>query len=285
MRTFEHTGAVIDAGAPSIKPGANKVDLSTHRRLEKPREPVAIPADPPRGRSLPEAAYGVFQRLFALAVLLVSSPVMLVVAVLIKLDSPGPVLFAGKRTGLSVRVRGAELAGDPSIRAPSGGFQPDQYYWKPRIITFYKFRTMHKDANRLHPEHYWWEFDLTPEEIRGMYYKHEVDPRLTRIGQFLRKTSLDELPNFINVLTGEVALVGPRPEAAELPGLYTEEQLKKFTVKPGLTCLSKVHGRGELSVGEQLDWDLEYVRTRSLALDIKLIFQTAWMVITQRGSF
>jgi lipopolysaccharide/colanic/teichoic acid biosynthesis glycosyltransferase len=101
----------------------------------------------------------------------------------------------------------------------------------------------------------------------------------------LRKTTLDELPNFWNVLKGDVRLVGPRPEAPELLAYYSPEQLLKFTVKPGLTCLSKVQGRGELSVKEQIDCDVEYVRTRTILLDLKILFLTGWIVFTGRGAF
>jgi lipopolysaccharide/colanic/teichoic acid biosynthesis glycosyltransferase len=141
------------------------------------------------------------------------------------------------------------------------------------------------DARERFPELYWWKYELSPEKFRKMYYKLENDPRLTRVGKWLRKTTLDELPNFLSVLRRDVRLVGPRPEVPELQAYYTEEQMLKFTVKPGITCLSKVHGRGELSVQEQIELDLEYVRTRTLALDLKIMFLTVVRAFTGRGAF
>jgi lipopolysaccharide/colanic/teichoic acid biosynthesis glycosyltransferase len=126
---------------------------------------------------------------------------------------------------------------------------------------------------------------VPPDKFQKMYYKLEDDPRLTRVGRWLRKITIDELPNFFSVLRGDVRLVGPRPEAREVQGYYTEEQMIKFTVKPGITCLSKIHGRGELSVQEQIELDVEYVKTRTLALDLKIILLTIWGTISQRGAF
>ena len=144
---------------------------------------------------------------------------------------------------------------------------------------------MWRDALAKYPEYYWWHYDLPQNEIENLYYKLDNDPRVTRAGRWLRRTTLDELPNFYNVLTGDMRLVGPRPEAVEVQGFYSPEQMKKFTVKPGITCLSKIHGRGNLSFQEQVEWDLEYVRTRTLSLDLRILFKTAQMILRGKGAF
>jgi lipopolysaccharide/colanic/teichoic acid biosynthesis glycosyltransferase len=265
-----------------------KADARVHRKLREPRAPIAIPADPPLfspvGLAV-AALYRIAEFAFAASVLLLSMPFLVVIAVLIRWDTPGPVFFVQQRTGRSRRVRGRHIPESRNLVPPEGGFDPDRYYWVPTSIAFVKFRTMYRDAIERFPEYYWWRYDLDPDEVQEMYYKLEDDPRLTRVGRWLRMTSFDEIPNFWNVLNGDLHLVGPRPESVEIQGFYNEEQMLKFTVKPGLTCTSKIYGRGNLPVGEQIAWDLRYVHERSLWLDLKVVFLTIWRVLTQRGAF
>lgn len=216
--------------------------------------------------------------------LLVFSPIMLIEAIFVKVDSKGPALFWHERAAKSQRLRGSELIGREDVRCSEGEFELDREYYVPVRFLFPKFRGMYADSEERFPEYYWWNYDLTPEELQKMFYKLDDDPRVTRAGKLLRKTSLDELPNLWSVLTGKMRLVGPRPEALDFVAYYTPEQMNKFRIKPGITCLSKIHGRGELSVQEQVDWDLEYVRTRSVALDMKILFLTFWLVISRRGA-
>ena len=262
---------------------------SGHERLKERPRPIAIPANNGESVSALESVLTVLYRigeiLLAVIVLLVSLPVMLIIAVFIRIDSPGPVFFRMERTGKSRRVPGSELLDNNSVRPPAEGFKQDRCYCVPTTFPFVKFRTMYVDAAKRFPEYYWWNYDLSQQEVQNMYYKVQDDPRLTRVGQWLRKTSLDELPNFWHILTGEAALVGPRPEGGKIQGFYTEQQMRKFTVKPGLTCLSKIYGRGDLPVGEQIKWDLEYADKRNVWLDIKIVFSTIWLVLTQRGAF
>lgn len=186
--------------------------------------------------------------------LLLALPVIVVTGVLIRLDSPGPIVFRQARVGI-------------------GGIP----------FTFYKFRTMFADAKERFPELYQYRYDH--ETVKTMRYKVIDDPRLTRIGRWLRKTSLDELPNLINVVTGDVALVGPRPEIPDLLPYYETWQLKKFSVKPGVTGFAQVNGRGLLTFQEVISEDLRYIETRSLFVDLRTLFETVIEVVRRQGAF
>jgi len=234
---------------------------------------------------LAEALYRALEILFSLLALLLTLPIMIIEAIIIRIDSPGPILFFHKRAGRSVPTLGRKLVDRDDLKPEGDTFDPDKYYYVPSSFHFVKFRTMYQDALQKHPEYYWWKYDLDQEQLKNMYYKLEDDPRVTRLGKWFRKTTLDELPNFWNVLTGDMRLVGPRPEACEILRFYTPEQLLKFTVKPGITCLSKIHGRGNLSFQEQVFWDVKYVKTRSLRLDLKILFKTFWLIIMGKGAF
>lgn len=229
-------------------------------------------------------AYRAFEFLASLVVLVLTSPLILAQVLIIKLDSPGPALFFQTRYGRSRIVPGSELVGRTDLITPSGRFEPDKRYWVPTTFRFVKFRTMYADANQRFPVLYTYEFD-SHAEFRAAFYKVGDDPRVTRVGRWLRRLTIDELPNLWNVLTGEIALVGPRPENPVYLPYYSAEEMKKMTVRPGITGLAVINGRGELCIGGQLDWDLAYVRDRSVWLDIKTLFLTVWLVITRRGAF
>jgi lipopolysaccharide/colanic/teichoic acid biosynthesis glycosyltransferase len=187
------------------------------------------------------------------ALLVASSPLILLLAIITRLDSSGPALFRQQRVG-----RGGEL------------------------FTFYKCRTMYVDAKERWPELYDYRYETS--EFEKLHYKHADDPRLTRVGRVLRRTSFDELPNLINVVKGELSLVGPRPELPEYALLYDEQQRAKFGVKPGATGLAVVQGRNMLSVAETIKADLEYVRRRSLRLDIEILWRTVSAIVRRRGA-
>lgn len=248
---------------------------------------IAIEAPPPAEDrfSLVDAAYRVFEFSAALAALVVTLPIILLEAAIIRLDSPGRALFFQERCGRSRRVRGSELAGRADVMpAPGTHFEPDKWYWVPTTFRFVKFRTMYVDARQRHPHLYQREFE-SHEQFRAAYHKRDNDPRVTRVGKWLRRLTVDELPNLWNVLCGNVALVGPRPETPNYVHYYSADEMPKFTVRPGVTCLAVVHGRGELNIGESIDWDLEYVRSRTVAMDLRIIFVTAWLVVVRRGAF
>ncbi len=187
--------------------------------------------------------------LLALAFLVLLSPVLLAIAIGVKLTSPGPVLFRQARCGLH-----------------------------GRRFTFLKFRTMRIDAERLKPL-------LEPfNEMDGPAFKMTNDPRVFPFGGFLRRTSLDELPQLWNILRGDMSFVGPRPSVVEEVAQYEPWQRRRLSMKPGLTCLWQVSGRSELTFDEWMRLDLEYIDNWSLWLDVKIALRTIPAVLLGRGA-
>ena len=185
----------------------------------------------------------------ASAVLIAALPVMLAVAVAIKFSSRGPILFAQKRGGL-------------------GG--------KP--FDLYKFRSMSVDAEARKAEL------MKFNERSGPVFKMTHDPRVTAIGRFIRKTSLDELPQLFNVLKGDMSLVGPRPLPKSEEKGYDHWHWRRLDVKPGLTCIWQVTCRHDKDFDRWVRLDLEYIENYSLLLDLKLLIQTIPAVLAQRGA-
>jgi lipopolysaccharide/colanic/teichoic acid biosynthesis glycosyltransferase len=178
-----------------------------------------------------------------------------IVAVAVKLDSPGPVLFRQIRLGI-------------------GG----------RPFTVLKFRTMHLSADeRRHQDHIR-ELLQTGEAATEdtTWAPIAADPRVTGIGGFLRRSHLDELPQFLNVLRGDMSLVGPRPPIPYEVELYEPWQLPRLSVVPGLTGLWQAYGWGRLSFADGVKLDLEYVERRSFGLDLKIILRTLWQMLAGR---
>jgi lipopolysaccharide/colanic/teichoic acid biosynthesis glycosyltransferase len=191
----------------------------------------------------------------AAAILLVATlPIMLAVAAIIRWDSPGPVLFRHPRVG----ARG-------------------------RLFGFTKFRTLYADAKERWPELYAYRY--SPEQVDHLHFKVQNDPRVTRVGAWLRKSTLDELPNLWHVLTGDMALVGPRPEIPEMLSYYDARGLTKFSVRPGVTGLAQVSGRGNLSFHDTVKYDVAYVESRSAWLDVQILAATLWRTIRRDGAF
>jgi lipopolysaccharide/colanic/teichoic acid biosynthesis glycosyltransferase len=204
------------------------------------------------------APVGLLARLVEIAVaatlLTATSPIMLAVALVVRLDSQGPILFRQWRVGVN-----------------------------GRLFRFTKFRTLYADAKERWPELYAYQY--SPAELEGLFFKVKNDPRVTRAGRWLRKSTLDELPNLWHVLTGEMALVGPRPEIPEMLPYYDERGLKKFTVRPGVTGLAQVSGRGNLSFTDTVNYDVDYVERRSGWLDITILASTLYRTIRREGAF
>ena len=201
--------------------------------------------DPSRSTQLLKRMMDVVGAAFALVLL---APWMLLIAVAIRLDSPGPALFRQRRAG-----RGGEL------------------------FEMLKFRTMVADAS---------DAQVVPLDARVVLVpKPRSDPRVTRVGRFLRRTSLDELPQLVNVLRGEMSLVGPRPEEAWVLERYGEAYEFRQEMRPGMTGPMQVHGRGELTFEERMSVEREYVENYSLRKDVQILFQTFAAVISGRGAF
>ena len=184
------------------------------------------------------------------AALLVLSPLLALVALAVRLDSRGPALFRQTRAGL--------------------GAEP---------FEMLKFRTMCADAaDRLREV-------VDIDALAQPAFKVKGDPRVTRVGRVLRRTSLDELPQLINVLRGEMSLVGPRPEEVWLVDRYGEADRFRLEMRPGITGPMQVHGRGELSFQERMSVEREYVENYSLRKDVKILFQTLAAVVSGRGAY
>jgi len=239
------------------------------------------------GLSLPEKAARILYRFVEMALslvaLVVSLPVLAVVWVIVKLDSPGPALFLQQRCARSRPRRGRDIVGDPRYIIADEDYHPDKLYWVPQTFTFVKFRTMYADARERFPELY--DYNYSEAEIETLAFKRESDPRVTKAGRWLRRSTLDELPNFWNVLTGAMRLVGPRPELPEMLPNYKPDQMRKFTVKPGITGLPQINGRGRLSFQETVAYDLDYVESKSVLMDVRILCMTVWRVLTRHGAF
>lgn len=183
--------------------------------------------------------YKFFKRLFDITIsmigLIITSPILLLTAIAIKLESPGSIIFKQERLGLNGKV-----------------------------FKIYKFRSMCVDAEK------------------GGVYEKKGDPRVTKVGKFIRKTSIDELPQFVNILKGEMSLIGPRPALTYHPwpyNEYTEEQKRMFHVRPGVTGWAQVNGRKEVEWPRRIELNVEYVDKMSLYFDLMIFFKTIFKVL------
>ena len=262
--------------AGGLAPGATPPRFGSAHVI--PADQIGLPS-----RSVSRAVYRAFETIVAFLALLVVSPLVLIAALVIRLDSQGAALFRHTRPARSVRMRGRDLVGRPDLIPPTGGYRPDALYCVPSYFTLVKLRTMYVDARTRFPGHYAYKF--TRENFHSQFPTIHDDPRVTRAGQLLRKLSIDELPNLWSVVRGDMALVGPRPEAPEVLQYYAPEEMIKFALKPGITGLAQISGRGLLNWGETIALDLEYVRTRSISLDLKIIMLTILRVVTRHGAF
>ncbi len=200
----------------------------------------------------------------ALVALALLSPLWAAIAIAIRLTSPGPALYRQQRV------------------VGKGG----------REFTVYKFRTMHNNNNdEIHKRAIARFVDgqpLSPVKengVRRVVYKLVDDPRTTPLGKILRKTGLDEVPQFINVLRGEMSIVGPRPPLCYEYEHYTDREKQRLTVLPGITGLYQVTGRSEVTFQQMVDLDLEYIARRSLRLDLWIMARTPWVMLTGKGAY
>jgi lipopolysaccharide/colanic/teichoic acid biosynthesis glycosyltransferase len=202
-------------------------------------------------------------------ILIVLAPFLLAVAAAIRLTSPGPALFVQERYG-------------SRRRRPADGVE-----WEPCTFRCFKFRTMVVEADPSVHAKYVRDFiagDLPPTD-HSVAFKIGTDPRVTSVGRLLRRTSLDELPQLLNVIRGDMSLVGPRPvpiyEVLSYPGDWC---LERLGARPGLTGAWQVHGRGTVRFEEMIQMDLDYVRRPSLVRDLRLLCLTLPCVISRRGA-
>jgi lipopolysaccharide/colanic/teichoic acid biosynthesis glycosyltransferase len=185
-------------------------------------------------------------------------PIMAAIALLIKLDSPGPVLFIQARAG-------------------RGG----------RPFRMFKFRTMWHNVDRSYHEAFLRAFVKGEIEHNGTereIFKPFVESQVTRVGRILRKTSLDELPQLLNILRGEMSLVGPRPNVMWEVEEYESWHRERLVVLPGITGWAQVNGRSSIDFDSIVQYDIEYVRNQSLWLDLRVLWQTAWSILSGRGA-
>ena len=204
------------------------------------------------------------------------APLMLMITIAIKMDSVGGAIFTQERVGTRVRVRNGEKV------------------WELRPFHVYKFRTMHQNANsEIHKtfvKALIEDDDDTLTRVQNgkvkidLKFKIAEDPRVTRVGKFLRKTSLDELPQFWNILKGDMALVGPRPPLAYEVDLYKPEHFRRLESTPGLTGLWQVSARSSVNFEGMVALDVWYVEHQSLWQDVKILFQTPVAVFFGRGA-
>ncbi|MEM1176799.1 MAG: sugar transferase [Acidobacteriota bacterium] len=199
------------------------------------------------------SAYGLKRAMDLIVGLLLlgaGAPFLALVALIVKLDSPGPILVGQRRVGK-----------------------------KGVTFTMWKFRSMHINAEQL------LDGLQDDNEAGGVIFKMKRDPRITRVGRWLRKLSIDELPQLWNVVRGEMSLVGPRPAIQKEVDQYSSTDRRRLDIKPGLTCFWQVGGRSDVPFKEQVQLDIAYVESQSLALDLKLLLQTIPAVILGRGAY
>lgn len=190
----------------------------------------------------------ILDRILSFILIILLSPLFLLIVFLVKISSKGPVLFKQQRVGLN-----------------------------GRRFTLYKFRTMVENAEKLK------QTLSDKNEMEGPVFKIKEDPRITKLGKFLRKTSLDELPQLFNVLFGDMSLVGPRPPLPEEVSQYDLWHRRRLCVKPGLTCLWQVNGRNKINFENWMKLDLEYIDNWSLFLDFKILLKTIPAVLSGSG--
>ncbi len=205
--------------------------------------------------TLPTNEFALFLKRFfdifiSLVTILIFSPFAAIIAILIKLTSPGPVIFVQKRCGLNGRV-----------------------------FNFYKFRSMYEGAELKKAEL------ESSNEMDGPVFKIKGDPRITTIGLFLRRTSLDELPQIWNVLKGDMSIVGPRPPTPTEVDQYERWQRRKLSMRPGLTCIWQISGRNLIRFQEWIKLDLQYIDNWSLWLDIKILLRTIPAILSGKGAY
>lgn len=248
MQTGYETTVAVNGESVAIEPIPSYVQDTFQTQTEEGDNVTCAPYKKDK------LAYRIIKRTFDIVAsilgLIILAPLFVVVAILIKREDGGPVIFTQERTG---------------------------YNNKP--FKMYKFRTMCENAAEMH------KFLLEQNELDGPAFKMKHDPRITKIGRVLRKTSIDELPQLINILKGEMSVVGPRPLPVYETNQMTPQQMTRHLVKPGLTCYWQVMGRTEVPFEEWMELDQKYLEKRSVATDIGLIIMTFRALIAGDGAY
>ena len=186
----------------------------------------------------------------SITALLLATPLIILTALAIKLSSPGPVLYVDRRVGRH-----------------------------GRLFRMYKFRSMYRDAEQRR------DTLRDSNEVTGPVFKMRADPRITPVGRLLRKLSIDELPQLLNVLFGHMSLVGPRPPLPSEYRTYTPRQRRRLSVRPGLTCTWQVSGRSNIPFDQWIDMDLDYIDNWTFGRDLALLVRTIPAVLSGRGAY
>lgn len=216
--------------------------------LQEEREQVII-TQADLNKPVYEAVKRIFDALFSLLALAALSPLFLITAIAVKSDG-------GKAIYKQIRI----------------GKNNKPFY-------MYKFRSMCPDAEHMQDEL------MKYNEMDGPVFKIKNDPRITKVGKFIRKYSIDELPQLVNILKGDMSIVGPRPPLPNEVMQYNEYQLQRLWVVPGLTCFWQAYGRSSLSFEDWMDMDMKYIKRRGILLDLSLIFRTIYAVLFKRGAY
>ena len=253
-------------------------------RTEAKVAPRARTPTRPTTRAIAHVTRRIADLFVACAGVLLLAPLLIVIIVIVRHTTPGPALFRQQRLGKDRRRehRGAVELFRPRRRGRQQRLGKDR-----RCFEIYKFRTMYVDVSEESHREYVTEALTVQGDGHALdqdLHKLTDDPRITRVGAFLRQTSMDELPQLLNVIKGDMALVGPRPCLSYECDLLRGRQFERFAVKPGLTGLWQVSGRSSLTFREALDLDVEYVRRRSLALDMRILLKTVPVVLFRRGA-
>jgi lipopolysaccharide/colanic/teichoic acid biosynthesis glycosyltransferase len=258
--------AIQSPGEAAALPTVDQINLDVSRAnlgTDRIRVPIIYFSPDSKGERLPStptrsvgrvylSAKRLFDLLAGLSLLLIATPIILIAALAIRLESKGSPFFFQTRLGKNGRP-----------------------------FKIFKLRGMFIDAKTRFPSYY----DYSNKQDLDFCFHYEVDPRITQCGNFFRRTSIDELPNLWNVVLGDMSLVGPRPEIPEVMALYGKYREEYLSVRPGVTCLSKCTGRDRLTKRETIEYDLGYVRQRSFRLDTQILWRTFRLVILRRDVF
>ena len=224
--------------------------MQTVMEKENPAQQQEKTYTPPKEKPVYEVCKRIFDVVMSTIALIVLSPVFLAVAIAIKAQDGGNVIYK-------------------QVRLTKGG----------REFGMYKFRSMCMNAETMLDDL------MEQNEMEGPAFKMENDPRVTKIGRFIRKTSIDELPQLVNIIKGDMSIIGPRPPLPREVAEYTPYQMHRLDVKTGLSCYRECNGRSDIhNFDEWVESDLKYIRERSMLTDLKVIFKTIQIVLTGKGA-